>query len=216
MRDLLGKPMLQWQIDSLIDVCDNLVIATTTKEQDSQIADLARKKGIACVRGSEHDVLSRFKLAIDSYPALNYVRVTADCPLVSPKIIRELITLHESTNSDYTSNTLKRSFPDGLDAEVFSKYAFYRLCGLELSASQREHVTPGFYENPDKFKLGSLIESRNLGEMRWTIDYESDFVWLETILRAMNAAEIPGYEETLEFIERHPWFMRTQQDLENV
>jgi len=216
MSDLLGRPMLLWQIESLKRLKIPLVVATTQKEQDNCIELLARQCNVDFVRGSENNVYERFRKVAETFPSKNHIRVTGDCPLASPVIITQLISLHETANADYTSNTLVRSFPDGVDAEVFSEQAFFRLDSLELNDYQKEHALPGIYQNPNIFRLMNLLEERNLGHWRWTIDYQSDFFWLQGILTRMKTMEIPEYEEILDFIEKHPSFLRTNKDVMNV
>ncbi len=213
MLDLLEKPMLLWQVESLRSLSVPIVIATTLNERDDCIEDFARKYDLLFIRGSENNVYERFKKVQEKFPAKNHIRITGDCPLVSPKIISQIMLLHEATHADYSSNTLVRSFPDGLDVEVFSQQAFSRLESMKLTDYQMEHVLPGIYQNPREFQLTNLLEERNLGHWRWTIDYSSDFVWLQSILMAMKATEIPEYEDILNFISEYPVFMRIQKDV---
>ena len=78
------------------------------------VEDLARGNGVAVVRGPEDDVLARFIRALDAYPADHVVRLTADCPLTDPAVVATAIEIHLYGKHDYTSNTLVRTFPDGL------------------------------------------------------------------------------------------------------
>ena len=53
---------------------------------------------------------------------LNYVvRITGDCPLVDASIIDKAVKLIKVKKCDYLSNTLDRTYPDGIDVEVFSQ-----------------------------------------------------------------------------------------------
>lgn len=214
--NLLGKPMLAWQLNSLKKLDIPIIVATTNKLDDDCIEDLAIRNGLQCIRGSEHDVFERFVSVRADFPMDNYVRITGDCPLISPIVLREVVEMHKRSGSDYSSNTLVRSFPDGLDVEIFTDNAFFRLMNMELCEYQREHVTPGFYQNPQTFKLINLLEERNLGHLRWTIDIISDFKWLESLLFSMNAVEIPEYEDILDFIVNNPKYNRIQSDIQNV
>lgn len=216
LMNLLGKPMLAWQINSLKKLEIPLIVATTVKSEDDCIEDLAIKSGLQCIRGSEHDVFERFAGVRAEYPMDNYVRITGDCPLLSPIVLKEVLEMHERSGSDYSSNTLIRSFPDGLDVEIFTDTAFHRLMNMELSEYQREHVTPGFYQNPQIFKLVNLLEERNLGHWRWTVDDITDFKWLERLLLSMDAVEIPEYDDIFKFIVNSPKHIRTQSDIQNV
>jgi spore coat polysaccharide biosynthesis protein SpsF len=204
--------MLKWQIESLKKLQIPTVVATTSNSQDDAIEELALSLGLLCVRGPEQNVYERFKLVTRLFPAKNHIRVTGDCPLISPKVTEEVIELHTKSGADYSSNFLIRSFPDGLDVEVFSQQAFNKLEGMTLTEYQKEHVTPAFYQNPETFNIINLLEERNLGDWRWTIDFESDFAWLEGMLKAMKAIEAPEYEEIKNFVNDNPSFLRTQKD----
>lgn len=216
LKNLLGKPMITWQIESLKKLNFPIVIATTDKQQDDGIEEIAKQQGILLIRGSENNVFERFKNVSEEFPAKNYVRITGDCPLISPLVIHEVLNLHYQSNSDYSSNTLIRSFPDGLDTEVFTSDAFSKLNEMILTKYQQEHVTAGFYQNPKEFSLINLLEVRDLGDWRWTIDYPSDFSWLESMLISMGALRMPEYEETYSFIKNNPKFLRLQKDVKNV
>lgn len=214
--ELLGKPLLFWQIESLKKLNFPVIVATSDRRKDDCIEELALQQGVFCVRGSEENVFERFQRVAEYYPAKSYVRTTGDCPLISPVVISKVINLHLQSSADYTSNTIVRSFPDGLDVEVFTDQAFANLKKMELTDYQKEHVTPGFYENPNHFKLINLLEERNLGHWRWTIDVPSDFTWLKSMLNSMGATEIPEYEQIFQFITKNPEFLRLQRDLGDV
>jgi len=216
MMNLLNKPMLMWQLDSLKKLHIPIVVATTLNHADDRIEDLALSMGARCIRGPEENVYERFRLVTEVYPAANHIRVTGDCPLISPKITEELIKIHINHQVDYSSNFLVRSFPDGLDVEIFSGKAFKKLGAIDLTSYQKEHVTPGFYQNIETFSTMNLLEERNLGDWRWTIDVPSDFRWLESMLTFMRVSEMPEYEETYSFIKNNPKFLRVQEDVKDV
>ena len=120
MKPILGRPMLERQIERLRRArrLDKLVVATSTDPSDDPIAALCRSLAVECFRGSLDDVLDRFYQAARRAAPRAVVRLTGDCPLADPAVIDQLIELHARGGYDYTSNTLTRSYPDGLDAEV--------------------------------------------------------------------------------------------------
>jgi len=123
LRPVLGKPLLEYQIERLQRVrrADELIIATTTKDTDQPIVDLAERLGIKVFRGSEEDVLSRYFYAAQENDLDVVVRITSDCPLIDPVVIDRVISafLDKTVNSDYVSNCLTRTFPRGMETEVF-------------------------------------------------------------------------------------------------
>ena len=108
---------------------DGLVVATSDRPGDDRVeAARARSAGVACVRGPEDDVLGRFALALRKQSADSVVRLTADCPLVDPDLVNQLIAHYRQTGADYASNTLVRTFPVGLDAEAMTAGAVEATC----------------------------------------------------------------------------------------
>ena len=60
--------------------------------------------------------------------------MTSDCPLIDPIIIDRVIQLYLDNEYDYVSNTQIRSFPRGMDTEVFS---IMRLAEAQFNAKKR-------------------------------------------------------------------------------
>jgi spore coat polysaccharide biosynthesis protein SpsF len=121
LADLGGEPLLAFMLRRLRPIAvDRLVVATSDDRRDDAVAAVAERAGVAVVRGPEDDVLARFAIALDAHPADTVVRLTADCPLVDPDVVDEALALHRRSGAAYTSNTLIRTFPDGLDVEVVS------------------------------------------------------------------------------------------------
>lgn len=188
MLGLCGKTVLGHVIErvKMVKNIDEIVIATTTKEDDSIIVEEALKYDVKVFRGSEEDVLSRYYYAAKENDADVVVRITSDCPLIDPEIIDEMLSrfkyLYKENKVDYLSNTLERTFPRGLDAEIFS---FKILEDAFINAEkyhQREHVTPYIYENANKFKLvGGYQKDIDYSYHRWTLDTEEDFELIRRI-----------------------------------
>lgn len=120
---VLGTPLLAYQIERLRRVrgADEVIIATTTNETDQPIVDWCGRLGVKVFRGSEEDVLSRYFGAAQANDLDIVVRVTSDCPLIDPIVVDDVIRMYRqnSANFDYVSNTLERTFPRGMDTEVF-------------------------------------------------------------------------------------------------
>lgn len=123
LKEILGRPMLGYQIERLrrVRTAPNIIVATTTNDTDLPIVDFCKKNDLVCFRGSEHDVLSRFLQAAKEHQVKNIIRITSDCPLIDPQILEQLIEAFGTGREfDYVSNTLERTFPRGMDAEIFS------------------------------------------------------------------------------------------------
>ena len=123
MKKISGIPCIQWVIKriKLSKKIDEVWLATTKKKEDDILEKIANKLNVNFYRGSSDNVLSRFYKIANLSSGDYFVRITADCPLVDHKIIDKAINICVKKNLDYVSNTLKRTFPDGLDVEVFTK-----------------------------------------------------------------------------------------------
>lgn len=179
LADILGKPML-WHIVNRLSYCklvDQTIIATADNDKNKPIAEVAKQYAIPCYSGSEVDLVDRFYQAARKFDASVIVRITADCPLVDPEIVDELIDiyLHNIDRYDYVSNSRpKASYPHGLDAEVFGVNLVKNLWQTIEEPFRREWFTTVIFENPEKYKLFCLKSKENLSQIRLTVDYQED------------------------------------------
>ena len=144
LAELGGRPMLAQVVARVrrARTIDEVVVATTTTRHVDVIEDFCAREGIACFRGSEDDVLDRYYQAARAFNADVVVRITADCPLHDPEVIDAIVGHFDPARHDYVSNTIRRSYPDGLDTEVIAMAALERAWRGATWASEREHVTP--------------------------------------------------------------------------
>lgn len=189
LKEVLGKPLLGYQIERLkrVNLANNLCIATTENDSDNPIVSLCQAEGISYYRGSENDVLARFYGAAVKNEADIAIRVTGDCPIIDPMIIDKAIDLFIKQYDvyDYLSNTLVRTYPRGMDVEVFKFEALEKSFHNALSQLEREHVTPHIYLHPEEFRLGNLIGSEDYSNYRWTVDTQDDFNLIKEIIESL-------------------------------
>ena len=114
------------------------------------------------LRGSHDDVLERFYQANQIYKSSHIVRITADDPLLDPSVIDEVVSHHLRHPCDYTSNILNRSWPRGLDTEVFTSELLNYSHFHGLRDEDREHVTIFARTNPNTFTLQNLESNSEL------------------------------------------------------
>lgn len=184
---ILGKPMLVHQIERIrhSSRVNNIVVATSTMRDDDAIADLCRDHGIDSFRGSLHDVLDRFYQAAKQWQPRLIVRLTADCPLIDWQLIDATIEFLEHGDFDYASNTIERSWPDGLDVEVMTPGTLEQAWHAGRQPEDREHVTPFVYSHPERFRLGSYAHDEDMSAHRWTVDNQQDFEFVTDIFAAL-------------------------------
>jgi spore coat polysaccharide biosynthesis protein SpsF len=189
LKKVLNKPLLEHQIDRIRRSrhIQEIVIATTTNDVDECILDVCRELGLAYYRGSEHDVLSRYEGAAAAFGAEVIVRLTSDCPVIDPDTIDRVVAyyLQHHTQVDYVSNFLNRTYPRGMDTEVFSASALHTAHLEATQPHEREHVTPFLYANPNRFRLSSIQHPCNESHHRWTVDTPEDLDLITQIIEAL-------------------------------
>ena len=206
MAEIEGRPML-WHVVQRVkraSMVDRVVVATSANPSDDAIADMCKHDGIPCYRGSENDVLDRFYGAARAEKAAWVVRITADCPLIDPEVIDRVVRRFQRGDLDYASNAMVRSYPDGLDTEVFSFSALERAWHEATKTSEREHVTP--YLRSEKFRTANVeSDSTSLYQhYRWTVDELQDLEFIRAVYRAMRDKGAFGMKDVLELLEKSP------------
>ena len=190
LEPILGQPMILRQLERLTR-CTSLsgiVIATSTDRQDDQLASVVQDAGWTVIRGPQDDVLARFVTVVEEQSAVAVARLTADCPLISPTVVDQVVRTYVSANVDYVSNTLEPTYPDGLDVEVVRTEALVRIAAESTDPHEREHVTNVFYKNSERFKICNLPAPNCAGdakEMSFAIDTEDDIRRFKKILQLM-------------------------------
>jgi spore coat polysaccharide biosynthesis protein SpsF len=182
---------------------DDIVIATSKDNSDNIIENWCKSNEVNCYRGSLNDVLNRYYGAAQMYKADTIVRITADCPLVDPEIVDEVIEGFLVGNFDLYG--LSGSFPDGLDCSVFTLKALKIANKNAKLNSEREHVCPYIENNLYLFKVGGLKKFKNLGHHRWTLDEQEDYELLSKIFSKLFSKNKIFYtHEVLEFLKLNP------------
>ncbi|MBN1384684.1 MAG: glycosyltransferase family protein [Elusimicrobia bacterium] len=159
---------------------DDIIIATTIEKEDNRVVDIARKENVKYFRGSKEDVLSRYFFAAEENGADIIVRVTSDCPVIDPEIVDLAIEKHIKARADYTSNFLKRTYPHGLDVEVFKFDTLKKTYKNACRDYEKEHVTPYIFNRPSTFKISQVVAPDELyaPDIRVTLDTEEDYALL--------------------------------------
>lgn len=218
MKKILGKEVILHDIDRVKQIknLDKIVIATTTKKDDDVIFEIVKNYNpdVGIFRGSEDDVLDRYYKAAKEFNAKVVVRITSDCPLIDPNISDKVIDTFLNNDCDYCSNTLKQTYPRGLDTEVFSFEALERAWKEAKENYQREHVTPYLYENPEKFKLLNVSNDDDLSHLRWTLDTPDDFKFISEIYKRLYNKEKMFYmEDILKVLDKEPELIEINKNI---
>jgi len=182
---------------------DEILIATTTNQEDEQIVNLGEKLGVIVFRGSEDDVLSRFYYASLKLKSENIIRVTGDCPLLDPEIVSQVISLFKEKEVDYLSNTIEASFPDGFDVEIFTKKSLkdaFLHCNEKV---MKEHVTTWIQKN-ENYKKFSYKNDIDYSSLRVTIDEPEDLTVIRSIVDSFPKNYFFTYKDVINLYKKSP------------
>ena len=187
LAPILRRPMIERQIERVKRArsIEKLIVATTIEPEDDAVAEHVGSLGVDCFRGSLHDVLDRYYHAANRYAASTVVRLTGDCPLTDWQVIDSVIRLHIEGEFDYTSNSVNRTFPRGLDVEAVKFEALMEAWQEARLPSEREHVTPFVWQQPERYSVGQLVQDRDLSDHRWTVDEPADLEFVRAVYEAL-------------------------------
>lgn len=207
MMEINSMPMIYWQVQRILKAkkVNSLVVATSTDSTDDSLAEFLEKNSIDVYRGSLDNVLSRFIEVAETYPHDALIRLTGDCPLVMPDLVDKMVDKFYEQGVDYLSNTLKPTFPDGLDIEIVKSSVLNKISTFKLERKELEHVTYGIYMRPETFKLSNYLNESDRGLDRWTVDYQEDLDFVRFIFKQFSGRETEfTYQEVIQLIEENP------------
>jgi spore coat polysaccharide biosynthesis protein SpsF len=216
MLEAAGKPMLHYHIERLKWSGYPIIVATTSNSTDDVVFSFADTIGVACFRGDEQNVLSRYYQAALQADLDIIVRVTSDCPLIDGRLIEAGIDEYIQRNEPrlYLSNALKRSYPRGFDFEIFS---FELLSEAYNNASLQpdlEHVTPYINRNRSgNVVFGDISYVSDKSNYRITLDEKDDYTLLKRLIEEWHAYE-KGHEDIINILDTHPELIKVNAHIE--
>ena len=176
-------------------ILDDIFFLIPSNSKNLVLKKFLKKKKFPFLCGSENNVLNRFYKASIKFKSDIIVRITADCPLIDYKLMDNMIKKFLiSKNVDYLSNTLIRSFPVGLDVEIFSKKTLHFASKNAKSSFDLEHVTPYIKKN---FRTLNFLNNQNFSKLRWTLDTMEDYIKLEKMFSKNNIKPNQSWKKIL-------------------
>jgi len=235
LADIAGQPMLSRVFTRTVraKTLDEVIFATTTDSSDDPVAEYCDFAGISCTRGSLFDVLDRYYQTASQAKADVVVRITADCPVIDPDLIDDvvntLISDRSSVNSgqfDFAANRLPppwgRTYPIGLDVEVCTFKVLKKAWKEAKEPQHREHAMPYFYEgvkltrqsrtleigiSPRGYNVALLHHTTDFGDYRWTVDTPEDLEFIREVYSRFNGRDDFSWKEVLDLIHDEPKLM---------
>lgn len=205
MGKILGKPMLFHVVTRVSRArrIDLVTVATSARAFDDPVAEYCAGANIPCFRGSEEDVLDRIYQAANHFKADAVVRLTSDCPLHDPDVIDERVRILLEEGADFVNGGMETTFPDGLDAAAFWMSVLERTWREATLRSDREHVTPYIFRNPDLFRLHIVRLPEDLSHLRWTVDEPQDLEFVRAVYAHLGDTDF-RMADILDLLQKHP------------
>ena len=207
LKKINGKTILEYVINRLkkTKLSNNIIVATTNREEDKKIIKVAKKTNCHTFRGSTNNVLNRYYKAAVHYKVKNIVRICSDCPLIDPKIINKVYFFYLKNNYDYVSNKIFPSYPPGMGVEILNFQSLKKANKLTKNSYDKEHVTAYIYKNPKKFKIKNVGLKKKILNYRLVLDYIEDFKLISKILKHFNKQRKDfTLKDIIKYINRNP------------
>lgn len=236
LADIAGQPMLQrvFLRTSRARTVHETIFATTTDPSDDPVAEYCNLSGIPCRRGSLYDVLDRYYQTAEQARAEIVVRVTADCPLIDPALIDDVVDTLLQGKYDFACNRLPppwhRTYPIGLDVEACSFKVLEKAWKKAGEPQHREHAMPYFYEgveltrqsrtletgtSPRGFKIALLHHTTDFGDYRWTVDTPEDLEFMRQVFSHFDGRDDFSWKEVLDLVHKKPELMQINATVEH-
>jgi spore coat polysaccharide biosynthesis protein SpsF len=211
-----GKPMLQHLVNRLraVPSINGIVLATTINKTDDELEEFSKRVGIGCYRGSENDVMARVIGAGESAGADVIVEITGDCPIIDPQIVEQTIRVFNSNRADYVSNAHIRSFPDGMDVQVFRLETLKRSATMTDNKLDHEHVTLHIRNCPEVFTQFHLVAppETHWPELGLTLDEPKDYELLKKIIEHFEmTSPLFSCRDIVELLKQRPDWVAINQ-----
>lgn len=210
LMDLGGVPALERLVRRLTraESIDAIVLATTTNPADDALASWAEARQLPCYRGSEDDVLDRVVQAHRMMGSEIIVEICGDTPLLDPRVIDAAVARFLQGDVDVVSNTAHLTWPQGIDAQVFSFNALEKVAQTQSDAAIREHVSLYFYEHPEIYRIHHLAApaEETLPGLRLQLDYTEDLELIRAIYSRLepNLGDGFGVRDILDLLDAEP------------
>ncbi|OHA67370.1 MAG: hypothetical protein A3C04_01805 [Candidatus Wildermuthbacteria bacterium RIFCSPHIGHO2_02_FULL_45_25] len=219
LENIEGMPML-WHVVNRVTYAkhvDKVILAIPDNTENDILEKTSEKYAWHYVRGNEENVLMRFYETFKAFPSDVIVRITADCPLIDPQVLDMMLEAHFQGEVDYTANSNKRTFPRGLDIEIFNADVLKRANTHAQKAYEREHVTPYIYEHPEIFTLQDIEAPKDLQrpDIRLTVDTKEDLLLVREIYKHLyKEGEIFLTKEVINLFIANPYLLKINAMIE--
>jgi len=236
LADIAGQPMLTrvYTRTSRARTLNEVIFATTTDASDDPVAEYCDFSGIPFTRGSQFDVLDRYYQAAFEAKADVVVRITADCPVIDPELIDNVVNTLLDDEYDFVCNRLPppwtRTYPIGLDVEACTFKVLKKAWKEAKEPQHREHAMPYFYEgvqlsvinrqlsdgvSPRGFRVALLNHTTDFGDYRWTVDTPEDLEFMRQVYSHFDGRDDFTWKEVLDLVHDEPELAKINAGVEH-
>ena len=213
---VLEKPMLHYLVKRLqaVPSIDDIVLATTVNESDDILENFAEKEGIKIYRGSELDVMARVIGAAKEGKADIVVEITGDCPIIDPQLVEQTIRVFQANKAEYVCNAQIRSYPDGMDTQVYLLDTLCKSAEMTKDPLDHEHVTLHIRNHPELFSHVYLVAPPELDwpELGLTLDETADYELLKNIMEHFGSSnELFSCLDVIKLLREKPELVEINQ-----
>lgn len=188
-----------------------IILATTTNPEDDVIVDFANINTIRIFRGNSLDVLDRYYQCARHFSLEHIVRITSDCPLIDPTVVDKAAELYKTGKFDYVNNFHDDAYPSGTDVEIFSTKTLKETWEKAKKPSEREHVTPYIYNNPELFSIGFLKNTTNVCGLHYSVDRKEDLDFVKLIYKKIHKRPIL-LDDIIKIIKEDPTMLEINKN----
>jgi spore coat polysaccharide biosynthesis protein SpsF (cytidylyltransferase family) len=213
---IAGKTILEHIVTRVqaAKLVSQVIVATSVQIDDLAIVKWCATHMVRVFCGSLDDVLDRYYQTARLFSAQNIIRITADCPLIDPRLIDTMIKFHKHKKVNYVANILEETFPDGEDIEIFTFTALEKAWKQAQLPSEREHVTLFIRKHPELYSLANYRNKKNLSKLRWTVDEENDLVFIKNIFNYLyRKNNLFGINDIIGLLKERPGLLEINQHI---
>ncbi len=199
LKEINGKPIIQYIVDSLLNITStgNIVVATSDQKSDNPISDYCNKNNIQVYRGDLLNVSKRFKDCANEYEFDFVTRINGDNIFIDQSTIIEMVHIVETNKYDFVSNVKNRTFPKGMSIEMVRVSYYNSTYQNFYNNAHFEHVTIYLYQHDvdQRYYYFYNKKCKEAAGMQFAIDTKQDFINAAAIISYLNKSNNFELEE---------------------